>query len=331
MRPRRTVSASAYASLALITLVWALGTAPIAAQTFPTRPIRLVVPYAPGGAVDALARPIAQKLAESIGQPVIIENKPGGNATIGADNVRQAAPDGHSIVLTSINHYLVPYFTRKMPYDALKDFTPIVNVCIAPNTLAVHPSVPIHSVAELIDYAKKNPGKLFYGTTGIGSTHHLGGIMLAQMAAIDIEHVPYKGGNPTMTDVLSGAIPMAIITASTIMPLARQGKLRAIAMIENHRYRGAPEVPSITETVPGYGVPDTWLGILGPVGMASAIVNKLNAEVRAAVNAPDIKGRLESLGFEVTGSGSPEAFVSEIGASLEVFRKIITNAGIKPE
>ena len=207
--------------------------APLAAiaQGYPNRPLRLVVPYAPGGAVDAFARPMAQKLTEQLGQSVIVENRPGGNATIGADAVAKAAADGYSIVLTSINHYIVPFFSKNVPYDPIKDFTPIIIVCNAPNVLAVHPSLPVQSIKDLIDYAKKHPGKLYYGTTGVGSTHHLAGLLLAQMAKIDIEHVPYKGGNPTMTDVLAGAIPMVIITASTIMPHARAGKLRPLGVI----------------------------------------------------------------------------------------------------
>ena len=191
--------------------------------------------------------------------------------------------------------------------------------------------MPINSMPELVDYAKKNPGKLFYGTTGIGSTHHLGGVMLAQLANINIEHVPYKGGNPTMTDVLSGAIPMAIVTASTIMPLARQGKLRALGVIEKNRYRAAPDIPAVGETVSGYAVPATWLGILGPAGLPAAIAQKLNAEVRTAVHSPDLKSRLEGLGFEVIGTGSPEEFLAGIKSDIEVFRKIIVDAGIRPE
>ena len=145
-------------------------------QAYPNKPIRLVVPYAPGGAVDSLARPVAQKLSEILGQPVIVDNRPGANATLGADNVARSSPDGYSIVLTSIVHYLVPFFSKNVPYDTMKDFTPIAQMAITPNILAVHPSMPVNSIKELIDYAKKNPGKLFYGTTGVGSTHHLGGV-----------------------------------------------------------------------------------------------------------------------------------------------------------
>jgi tripartite-type tricarboxylate transporter receptor subunit TctC len=184
-------------------------------QAYPSKPIRLVVPYAPGGAVDSLARPVAQKLSEILGQPVIVDNRPGANATLGADNVARSSPDGYSLVLTSIVHYLVPFFSKAVPYDTMKDFTPIAQMAITPNILAVHPSMPVNSIKELIDYAKKNPGKLFYGTTGVGSTHHLGGVLFAQMANISLEHLPYKGGSPTINDALGGQIPVVILTSTT--------------------------------------------------------------------------------------------------------------------
>jgi len=315
--------AAALLALAAVPLV-ALG------QTFPSKPLRLVVPYAPGGAVDAFARPTAQKLGELLGQPVIIDNRPGGNATIGADVVAKSPADGHSIVLTSVNHYLVPMFSKNVPYDTVKDFTPVIIVARFPNVLAVHPSLPVQSVPELVDYAKKNPGKLYYGTTGIGSTHHLAGVLLAQAAAIDIEHVPYKGGSPTIQDVLAGQIPMAILTASTILPHARQGKLRALAITETKRYARAPELPTIGESVPGYALPDSWLCVLGPAGLPKPVVARLNADIRAAITAPEVRARLESVGFEVAGD-TPEEFEATIRTDVPVFRKIVTTAGIKPE
>ncbi|MFM9884047.1 MAG: Bug family tripartite tricarboxylate transporter substrate binding protein [Burkholderiales bacterium] len=314
----------------IVALVLVLAPLGAGAQSYPNRPLRLVVPYAPGGAVDAFARPMAQKLTEQLGQSVIVENRPGGNATIGADAIAKAAPDGYSIVLTSINHYIVPFFSKNVPYDPIKDFTPIIIVCNAPNILAVHPSVPVQTMKELIEYAKKNPGKLYYGTTGVGSTHHLAGLLLAQMANINIEHVPYKGGNPTMTDVLAGAIPMVIITASTIMPHARAGKLRPLGVIEGQRYGAAADLPTIGETVPGFAVPDTWLGVLGPANLPPPLVGKLNEEIRKAINAPDVKARLEGLGFVVTGN-TPAQFGTQLRSDTEVFRKIVTNASIRPE
>jgi tripartite-type tricarboxylate transporter receptor subunit TctC len=301
------------------------------AHAFPTKPMRMIVPYAPGGATDVLARPIAQKLQEQMGQPVIVENRPGANATIGADVVAKSAPDGHTFFLGSIVHYMVPMFSKNVPYDAIKDFTPLAIVSVVPNVLAVHPSLPVHSVKDLIDYGKKNPGKLYYGTTGIGSTHHLGGILLAQMANIPLEHVPYKGGNPTMQDVLSGQLPLAILTATTIMPQVKNGKLRALGLIENRRFPGVPGVPTIGETVPGYAVPDTWFGFLGPAGLPRPIVERLNADIRKTLAEPDVRQRIESLGMVVTGDASADEMLAKVISDTQSIRTIVTRAGIKPE
>jgi tripartite-type tricarboxylate transporter receptor subunit TctC len=302
-----------------------------AAQPFPAKPIRMIVPYAPGGATDVLARPIAQKLSEQVGQPVIVENKPGANATIGADYVAKSAPDGHTFFLGSIVHYMVPFFAKNVPYDTLRDFTPIAQVAVVPNILAVNTSLPIHSVKDLIDYAKKSGTKLHYGTTGTGSTHHLGGIFLAQTAAIPLEHVPYKGGNPAIQDVLSGSIPLVILTATTIMPQVKNGKLRALGLIENRRFSVVPGVPTIGETVPGYAVPDTWFGFMGPAGMPRPVVEKLNAEIRRTLQDPDVRTRVVNIGMEPTGTMSADEMAANVKAEIETVRKIVTTAGIKPE
>ena len=303
----------------------------VAAQAFPTKPIRLVVPYAPGGATDVLARPIAQKLSEQIGQPVIVENRPGANATIGADAVAKSAPDGHSFFLGSIVHYMVPFFTKNVPYEPLRDFTPIAQVSVVPNVLAVNPSLPIQSVKDLIEYTKKSGTKLHYGTTGTGSTHHLGGILLAQTAGIPLEHVPYKGGNPAIQDVLSGSIPVVILTATTVMPQVKNGKLRALGLIENRRFNTVPGVPTIGETVPGYAVPDTWFGFMGPAGMPRPVTEKLNAEIRKALQDPEVRQRVENIGMEPTGTATAEQMAANVRAEVDTIRKIVTTAGIQPE
>lgn len=300
------------------------------AQAFPTKPMRMIVPYAPGGATDVLARPIAQKLQEQMGQPVIVENRPGANATIGADVVAKSAPDGHTFFLGSIVHYMVPYFSKNVPYDAVKDFTPIAQVAVVPNILAVNPSLPIHSVKELIAHVKKT-GKMHYGTTGTGSTHHLGGIFLAQTAGIPLEHVPYKGGNPAIQDVLSGSIPLVILTATTIMPQVKNGKLRALGLIENRRFASVPGVPAIGETVPGYAVPDTWFGFYGPASLPQPIVERLNNEIRQALKDPEVRKRIENLGMEITGTATAKEVAANVQRDLEAIRKIVQASGIKPE
>jgi len=301
-------------------------------QVFPNKPLHMVVPYAPGGATDVLARPIAARLSEQFGQPVLVENRPGANTTIGADYVSRQAPDGYNFMLGSIVHYMVPYFSKNVPYDPVKNFTPITTVSLVPNILAVHPSLPVHSVQELIDYSKKNPGaKLYYGTTGIGSTHHLGGILFAQMTGVPLEHVPYKGGNPTMQDVLAGQIPVAILTATTIMPQVKNGKLRALGLIESRRFAGVPGVPTIGETVPGYAVPDTWFGFYGPAGMPRPILERLNAEIRAALKVPEVRQRIESLGMEVTGDLDVDQMAAKVASEGQLIRKIVMDAGVRPE
>jgi tripartite-type tricarboxylate transporter receptor subunit TctC len=191
--------------------------------------------------------------------------------------------------------------------------------------------VPVHSISELISYGKKNPNKLFYGTTGVGSMHHLGGVQLAHMAGINLEHVPYKGGSPTINDAVGGQIPVVILTASTILPYARIGKLRPLGIIEGRKIRLAPEIPSISETVPGYAVPDTWFGIVGPAGLPRPIVERLNVAFRQAITAPEVKQRLEGNGFEITGTTTADEFASFIKSDIQLVTKIVTAAGIKPE
>jgi tripartite-type tricarboxylate transporter receptor subunit TctC len=278
-----------------------------------------------------VARPLAQRLSEILGQTVIVDNKPGANATLGADLVAKAAPDGYNIVLAAVVHYIVPMFSRNVPYEAIRDFTPIAPVVVTPNILAVHPSLPVNNARELIDYAKKNPGKLFYGTTGVGSTHHLGGILFSQMAGIQMDHAPYKGGSPTINDALGGQIPVVILTSPTILPHARSGRLRAIGVIETKRARGTPEIPALGETVPGYGLPDTWFGVLGPANMPKAVVDRLNAAIRQATAEPELRARLEKAGFEMSASMSADEFANSIRNDAEVYRRIVTSAGIKPE
>jgi tripartite-type tricarboxylate transporter receptor subunit TctC len=313
-------------------LLTALAFSPLAwAQSFPNKPVRMIVPYAPGGATDVLARPIAQKLGEHLGQPVIVENRPGANATIGADVVARSAPDGHTFFLGSIVHYMVPFFTRSVPYDPVKDFTPVAQVSVVPNILAVNPSLPIHNVKDLIEYVKKDGRKMHYGTTGTGSTHHLGGIFLAQTAGIPLEHVPYKGGNPAIQDVLSGSIPLVILTATTVLPQVKNGKLRALGLIENRRFSVVPGVPTIGESLPGYAVPDTWFGIMGPANMPRPVVERLNADIRKSLQDAEVRQRIENIGMEVTGTATADQMAANVKSEVEIIRKIVTNANIKPE
>jgi tripartite-type tricarboxylate transporter receptor subunit TctC len=301
------------------------------AQAFPSKPMRLVVPYAPGGATDVLARPIAQKLQEQLGQPIIVENRPGANATIGSDAVAKSPPDGHTLLLGSVVHYMVPHFSKNVPYDPVKDFIAVSQVAVVPNILAVNPSMPVRNVKELIEHVKKSGTKLHYGTTGTGSTHHLGGILLGQIAGIPLEHVPYKGGNPAMQDALSGSISVVILTATTILPQVKNGKLRALGLIDSRVFGSVPGVPTIAESLPGYVMPDTWFGFYVAAGTPMPVVARLNNEIRQALKDPDVRKRIENLGMEVTGTDTAEQVAAKVKADVESIQKIVRDAGIKPE
>ena len=301
-----------------------------AAQGFPSKPVRIIVGFAPGGAADTLARATTQKLAELLRQPVIVDNRPGAGGLNAGDQVAKSPADGHTLLLSGINHYMQPFFQNNVPYDPVKDFVPVVVLANLSNVLAVHPSLPISSVRELVEYAKKNPGRLSYGTVGIGSLQHLGGVLLAQAAAIDLEHVPYKGGSPTINDVLSGVVPMAILSATTVMPYARAGKLRALGVIHAQRSRSFPDIPMIGETLPGYGTPDQWLGILGPAAMPAAVVARLNDSFRRSIDEPEVLKRMEGLGFEPAGSTAEET-AARVKWEHDVIRKAVSAAGIKPQ
>jgi tripartite-type tricarboxylate transporter receptor subunit TctC len=270
-------------------------------------------------------------MSEILGQPVVVDNRPGANTMLGSENVARSPADGYTIMLGSIVTYIYPFFSKNVPIDVMKDLVPISIPGVTPNAVAVHPSVPVHNMRELIDYAKRNPGKIFYGTTGVGSTHHLAGVMLSQMTGINIEHVAYKGGNPSITDAVGGQIPMVILTSSTIMPFVREGKLRALAVIEGKRARISPDLPTIGETVPGYAMPDTFFCVVAPTGTPRDIVGKLNDVVHQAVQSPEVKKRLEDSGFEATGNLNAEQVQASINRDLAVYRKIIQTANIKPE
>lgn len=302
------------------------------AQDFPTRPIRLIVPYSAGGAADTVGRTIGQKLSESLGQPIVVENRVGANGIIGTDFVAKSAPDGYTLVSTlGPSHHTIQFFSKNVPYDPVKDFTPIMIVGTAPQTLVVPSALPITSVSALIDYAKRNAGKVSYATSGVGTSQHLGGVLLNLQTNMGMVHVPYKGGASALTDVLGGQVEVGILVLSNVLPHIRAGKLRPLGVLEAERAKGAPDIPTIAQGgVSGYAIPATWAGILGPAGLPASVVAKLSAEMTKAVNAPDVRARLEAAGFEVLGT-SPQAFQQLLSSSVEVYRKIVTEAGIRPE
>ena len=301
------------------------------AQPYPNRLVCLVAPYAPGGGLDVVARALAQQLSEALGQTVLVDNRPGANSVIGTEQVARAPADGYTLLITLVSHYAMPFISRSVRYDPVKDFTPITILGKAPQTLFVHPSSGITSVKELIAYAKANPGKVSYATSGAGTSQHLGGELLNHIAGIDLTHAPYKGGAPALNDVLGGQIPIGILLYSNIRPHLASGRLRALAVIESTRAKVAPDLPTVAEAgVPGFAVPDTWIGVMGPAGLPREVVSRLNAEILKATTVAAVRVRLDGAGFEIAEVGTDE-FAGMGPKITEMYRQITSSAGIRPE
>jgi tripartite-type tricarboxylate transporter receptor subunit TctC len=301
------------------------------AQAWPSKPIRLVVPYPPGGSTDLLGRAVAAKIGDALGQQVIVDNRGGANGTLGSDIVARSAPDGYSFVLgTGATHGLTLFLSKTTPYDPVKDFTAITAAAEVPIVLVVHPSLPAANMKEFIEYGRKNPGKLSFGSSGTGSPHHLSGELLKHLAGIDMVHVPYKGAGPAVQDLLGAQVPAVFTTLSTALPHIKSGKLRALGMVEGKRQPSAPDIPTIGESVPGYAMPRSWLGFFGPAALPEGITLRMNAEIVKAVQSPEVRGKLEAAGMPVVGTSSDE-FARMVKDDIETFRKIVTAAGIKPE
>ena len=299
------------------------------ADAFPSRPIRIVVPFPVGGIADTFARAIGAKLSDDWGQPVVVENKSGAGGNIGADFVAKSPPDGYTILMGSIGTQAVnPSLFASMPYDPLKDFAPIAHVLEAEGLLVVHPSVPVKTVPELIAYARSQPGKLTYASAGTGTASHLAGELFKSMAKVDIIHVPYKGNAPAITDLLGGQTQMIFATMPTVLPQVKAGRLRAIAVIGSAR-TAALDVPTVAETLPGFEV-GNWIGLFAPAGTPPEIVAKLNAEVQKIMRSPEIQRRLESEGAKFIAT-TPQSFAAFQRAEAEKWGRMIREAGIRVE
>jgi tripartite-type tricarboxylate transporter receptor subunit TctC len=315
---------------ALCGIVAALGLGSAHAQTYPAKPIKIVVPFAVGGIADTFARVIGQKLGESWGQPAVVENKGGAGGNIGADLVAKSPPDGYTLVMGNIGtHAVNPYLIKNVPFDPLRDFVPIAHVLDAEGLLVVHPSVAAKTVPEIVALAKAQPGKLSYASGGMGTTSHLAGELFKSMAKVDVVHVPYKGNSPAITDLLGGQTQMIFATMPTVLPQVKAGRLRAVAVIGLERTPALPDVPTIAETLPGFAV-SNWIGLFAPAGTPPEIVAKLNAEVQKIMQQPDVRKRLETEGarFIATTPGSFAAFQKNEAAK---WAKAIREAGIQPE
>jgi len=319
---RRTMVLAAAASVA--------APVPAGAQAFPSRPIRLVVPYAPGGGADTVARLLAPKLQDAFGQTVAIDNKPGAGGVIGDDTVAKAPPDGHTLLLGAFAHAVNPSLLPRMPFRTPDDFAPISLLVVVPDLLVVTPSLPAQSVAELIALAKAQPGKLSYGSSGNGTAQHLAAELFKARTGADIQHVPYKGGGPALVDVAAGHVQMLFGNMSSALPQAQAGRVRAMAVTSPKRSPAAPDVPTIAESgVPGYDMYE-WNALLAPAGTPAAVIQRLQQEAAKALQLPDVAARLATLGAEPVGS-TPEAFASFLRTELAKWADIVKTADIKAE
>ena len=319
--------------LAACAATWAIAAAGAErdpAPGYPAKPIRLIIPFAPGGGTDITARAIALKLTDLWGQTVVPDNRPGANGTIGVDIATKSAPDGYTLTMISSSHSVNVSLYKKLPYDLVRDLAPITQATSQPYALVIHPSVPAKSVKELIALAKAKPGTLNYGSSGTGGLSHLSGALLCSLAHINLTHIPDKGGAPAMTDVIGGQIQMLFSTILQSHAHIKAGRLRALAVTTAKRSAGAPDLPTMQEAgVPGYEVAG-WYGVLAPAKTPQPIIEKLNREIVRILHSPEMAERLEADGSEPVGN-TPQQFGAHIRAEIAKWKKVVAEAGIKAE
>jgi tripartite-type tricarboxylate transporter receptor subunit TctC len=315
-----------------LVLAATLGCAGAFAQSYPSKPIRLVVPYPPGGPLDIMARALGQKLTEAWSQPVVVDNRAGAGGNIGADLVAKSPADGYTLLMGAVaTHAINPSLYGKIPYDPVKDFAPVALVAQVPNILVVNPSVPARSVRELIELARARPGYLNFGSGSTGSTGHLAGELFNTMAGVKMVHIPYKGAAPATTDLLAGQVQLMFDNLASALPNVKAGKLRALAVTTLARSPAMPELPTIAESgLPGFDL-TTWFGIMAPAGTPPEIVVKLNAEIVRALNAKDMRERLEKMGAEPPANNTPENFAAFIRTEAAKYAKVVKDSGAKVE
>ena len=309
-------------------LATGLPSATALAQPYPSKPVKVVVPLTPGSPVDVVARLVGQHMAAALGQPMIVENRPGAGATIGAKSVATAEPDGYTILHTAANHVIAPAIYKNLTYDPIKDFVPIGAVATSPFVVVISPSLPIHTVPELIAYAKANPGKLNWGF-GLGTSPHLIGELFKRITQTDIAAIPYRGGAQAVTDIMAGQIHMNIGTTATLVPLVRSGKLRAVAVIGEGRYPDLAEVPTMAES----GVPLTlgfWSGLLAPAGVPEDVVRKLNGTLNEVLRTAELRESMAKLGLQPKG-GSPREFAGFLDDEKAAWANAVAITGVKLE
>jgi len=319
------------ATRSIVCVLALLASAPAFSQSFPSRPVRFVVPFSPGGSVDTLARTFSPKLADALGQQIVVDNRPGGNGDIGMLIVARAPADGHTIVLGYIaNLAIAPSLQAKMPYDPVKDFAPITQPASSPNVLTAHPSVPAKNLKELIALAKASPGKLSFASTGVASVGHLTGELINNLAGIKITHVPYKGSGQAVTDILGGHVNIMYSGFSSTLAHIKAGKLRALAVTGPKRSPALSEVPTIAEQ--GFpGVEATaWYGVLAPAGTPKPVITRLHGDLVKILEQPDVVQRLDGLGFEIAAT-TPEQFGAYIRSEIKKWAKVVKASGAKAD
>jgi tripartite-type tricarboxylate transporter receptor subunit TctC len=315
----------------LILAAAALLPATAVAQTYPSKPIRLIVTFAPGGGADFVGRAIAQPLSEALGQIVVVDNRAGANGVVGADVAAKAAPDGYTVLLGAAGTLSVaPHLGEPLPFDPSKDFVPVSLVATGSFVVTVNKSLPVNSVEELIAYAKSRPDTLSFGSSGVGSVFQMMGELFNQTAGVRIKHVPYRGVAPAMQDVASGHIPMVFISVSNALPALQSGHVKILAVLEPTRYARLPDVRSMSEIIPAFQKPSSWFGFLGPAGLPNEMVTRLNAEIDKALVAPDVRHTLEDNGMAVI-AGTPAEFDALMHDGIARYGAIIKAAGIEPE
>ena len=324
--PASIVSRSAR-SIALFVAVMASAGSALAA--FPEKPIRLVVPFAPGGGTDLIARTLGAEMSKDLGQPIIVDNKPGAGTMIGTDNVAKSAADGYTIVIASFAHAINPALQPKLPYKNNKAFAPIILIGRGPNVLVVRPESPYKTVADVLAAAKANPEKLTYASQGAGTSAHLAGEMFANLAKVKINHIPYRGAGPALTDLLGGQVDMMFATAAAVSPFIDSGKLRALGVTTAEPSAAFKGVPPIATSVPGYLV-ESWYGLYVPAGTPAPVIERLNAAARKAARSPDFVHRVEHEGL-VINAGAPAELDTYVQAEEQRWAKVIKQNNIKPD
>src|SRR6185369_15009273 len=300
---------------------------PVFAQNWPAKPLRLIVAFPPGGTNDIVARSVAQRMSERLGQPLVVENRPGANGALGAEAAAKSPADGYTLFIAAVNHVVLPALYAKLPYDIERDFTPVVLLATVPIVVTVNPTVPVNSVAELIALAKARPGALNYGSSGNGAGTHLAGELFKMQAGVSLTHVPYKGSGPAMTDLMGGQIQLMFADLPSASPQIKGGKIRALAVGSPAPSRLVPDLPTVAASLPGYEA-YTWVGIMAPAGTPKEIVTRLNADAVAVLERQELKDALAAQGAEAA-PGTPEQFGAHMKSELAKWSKVVKTAGIK--